>query len=315
MTHRVLVTCGHLQRTIDRYRDFLQEHDIEVEMPLVEQQLSEDQLLEIIEEFDGVVAGDDQFTERVLSRGQRLRVVAKWGVGIDGIDLDAAKRFGIEVTNTPGAFGDEVADVAMGYVVSLARRLHEIDRAVRCGDWHQPPGRTLRGQTLGIVGLGCIGQALGRRARAFGMRLAGCDPQPPPKQFLEESDVQLLGLDELIPIADFLVLCCSANRDNVRLIDTDRLGRMKRGSFLVNVSRGSLVDEKALIEALSTGRLGGAALDVFQHEPLAANSPLRSFENCIFGSHNGSNTEQAVDRVNRRVLRQLVTGLQKETSP
>ncbi|MEM7588190.1 MAG: NAD(P)-dependent oxidoreductase, partial [Acidobacteriota bacterium] len=198
MTHRVLVTCGHLQRTIDRYRHLLEEHDIEIEMPAVEQQLSEEQLLEMIAGFDGVVAGDDPFTERVLERGQRLRVVAKWGVGIDGIDLEAARRLGIEVTNTPGVFGDEVADVAMGYVVSLARRLHQIDREVRRGQWHQPPGQTLRGQTLGIVGLGCIGQALASRAAAFGMRLAGSDPRQPPEPFLEASRIQLLELGALL---------------------------------------------------------------------------------------------------------------------
>ena len=314
MTHRVLVTCGHLQRTIDRYRDFLREHDVEVEMPVVEQQLSEGELLEIIEEFDGVVAGDDPFTARVLERGRRLRVLTKWGVGVDGIDLGAAQRLGIEVTHTPGVFGDEVADVAMGYVISLARRLHQIDRAVRRGEWHQPPGRTLRGQTLGLVGLGCIGQALARRASAFGMRLSGCDPQPPPERFVEESGMRLLELDELVPAADFLVLCCSANRDNVRLIDAERLGRMKRDAFLVNVARGALVDEEALAEALATGQLAGAALDVFQHEPLAARSRLRSLENCLFGSHNGSNTEQAVERVNAMVLRQLVDGLRRRVS-
>ncbi len=314
MTHRVLVACGHLQRSIDRYRDLLREHDIEIEMPVVEQQLSEEQLLEIIEEFDGVVAGDDPFTERVLERGRRLRVIAKWGVGVDGIDLEAAKRLGIEVTNTPGAFGDEVADVAMGYVISLARGLHQIDRAVRRGQWHQPSGRTLRGQTLGIVGLGSIGQALARRASAFGMKLAGYDPQRPSERFVKQSGIRLCELEELIPTVDFLVLCCSANQSNFHLIDAARLGKMKQGAFLVNVARGALVDEEALIEALSSGRLGGVALDVFQHEPLAASSRLRAFESCIFGSHNSSNTEQAVDRVNALVLRQLVEGLQRRDS-
>ncbi|MEM7588400.1 MAG: NAD(P)-dependent oxidoreductase [Acidobacteriota bacterium] len=126
--------------------------------------------------------------------------------------------------------------------------------------------------------------------------------------------IQLLELEALLPAVDFLVLCCSASPGNVRLIDADRLARMKRGAFLINVARGALVDEAALVEALSTGRLAGAALDVFQQEPLAADSRLRSLEQCIFGSHNGSNTEQAVERVNALVLQQLVAGLARSRS-
>lgn len=314
MTHRVLVACGHLQRNIDHYRDFLREHDIEVEIPVVDQQLNEEELLEIIAGFDGVVAGDDHFTERVLQKGRRLRIVAKWGVGVDRIDREAAKRLGIQVTNTPGAFGDEVADVAMGYVISLARHLHRIDREVRRGEWYQPPGRTLRGQTLGIVGLGSIGQALARRAGAFGMELVGCDPRPPNDSFVKETRMSLHALDVMLERTDFLVLCCDSNPDNHHLVNAERLGRMKRGSFLVNVSRGALVNEEALIEALSTGQLGGAGLDVFENEPLSADNRLRTFENCILGSHNGSNTVQAVDRINELVLRQLVEGLEKEAT-
>ncbi len=163
MTDRVLIACPHLQRDLERFRPRFAEHDIEIEAPPVEQQLSEDYLLANIGRFDCVVAGDEPYTARVVEQASRLQTIAKWGIGIDNINLEAAREHGIKVVNTPGQLSAEVADVAICYIIMLARRLHVIDAAVRDGEWQQIRGTSLAGKTLGLVGLGAIGRAVARR--------------------------------------------------------------------------------------------------------------------------------------------------------
>lgn len=311
MRKRVLVSCIHLQR---RMADFAEEFDIrgiEVECPQVDQQLSEEWLLENAGRFDGVIAGDDPFSEGVLNRGHegRLRVLIKWGIGVDAIDLAAAGRLGIRVENTPGMFSDEVADVALGYVVMLARELHAIHLSVAGGEWYKPVGETLRGKTLGIVGLGSIGRGVADRARGFGFELIGSDPAPPPTL---PSWLRVVPWGDLCAESDYIVLCCNLSESNRHLVNEEALGRMKRGVRIINVARGPLVDEGALVRALDSGKVRAAALDVFEEEPLPSDSPLRGYPQCVWGSHNGSNTREAVDRVNRVAVDRLFALLESD---
>ena len=309
MKYRVLVTCPQLQRTIDQYRDTFSQHDIEVEAPPLVQQMSESDLLQIIDGFDGVIAGDDPFTSQVLEKGTRLKAIAKWGIGVDAIDLDAARRFGIRVSNTPDVFSDEVADVVMGYIILLARQLHRLDRSVRDGGWLKVPGTSLRGRTLGVVGVGSIGRAVTLRATAAGMVPLGHDISPPPDDFLHRTGIRMLALDHLLAESDFISLNCSLTDRNRRMIGRRQFGIVKAGVHIVNTARGALIDETALAAALREGRVAGAALDVFEKEPLPPDSPLRGFDNCIFGTHNSSNTVEAVQRVNRLAINNLLEHL------
>ena len=169
MRHQVLISCPQLQATISRYRHIFEGHNIDIDLPEMVQQLKESELLEIISRFDGVIAGDDEFTAKVLSKGKRLKTVARWGVGVDNVDLEAAQRLGIQVTNTPGVFSDEVADVVIGYVILLARGLHLLDQSVREGTWRKIQGTSLRNKVLGIIGFGGIGQAVAGRGTACGI--------------------------------------------------------------------------------------------------------------------------------------------------
>lgn len=309
MQWNVLVTCPHLQKTIDLYRKSLAEKGISVEVPPMVQQLSEAELLEIIDQFDGVIAGDDPFTAKVLEKGKRLKIVAKWGIGIDAIDLEAAKQLGIPVVNTPGAFPDEVADVALGYIILLARQLHKMDQSVRNGGWLQIPGITLRGKTLGIIGVGSIGRAVVQRGRAVGMSVVGYDVMPVSEEFKAETGIKQLSLEELLQESDFIVLCCNLTAENYHLLSHEQFEMMKSGARIINVARGPLIDETALIAALEAGKVAGAALDVFEVEPLPMESPLRQFDQCIFGTHNGSHTKEAVMRVNELAINNLLKGL------
>ena len=310
MKWRVLITCPYVQQTVDIYRDLLAEHDVEIEWPHLVQQLTESELLQIIGDFDGVIAGDDPFTARVLEKGKRLKVIAKWGIGIDAIDLNVAKRLGIRVFNTPNVFADEVADVVMGYIILLARQLHRLDQSVRDGEWMKIQGISLQGKTLGVVGMGSIGQAVVRRAVAAGMSVVGNDIAPVPEPFVQEIGTIFVDLNRLLQISDFISLNCTLTPNNRHMLGPQEFRTMKDGVYIINTARGPLIDEDALVQALREGKVAGAALDVFEQEPLPLDSPLRQFDNCIFGTHNSSNTMEAIMRVNEITIRNLLDGLE-----
>ena len=269
------------------------------------QQLEEEDLLPIIGQYDGILAGDDHLTRRVLEGAPRLKVISKWGIGVDAIDLAAADELGIQVFNTPGVFGEELADYAMGYIHMLARRQHEVNSRVKAGEWHKVRGVSLAGKTLGIVGLGSSGQALARRGLAASMVVLGHDIAELP----EVSGCEKVGLDDLLARSDIISLQLPATPETDHLIKAESIAKMKRGAWLINISRGSLVDENALVEALDDGAIGAAALDVFEFEPVSAENPLLGFENVIVGSHNGSNTHEAVERTTTLAVNNLLNGL------
>ena len=302
----VLITCPQMRAGIGPFESAFAERGIAVDLPDVQQAMTEDQLLEIIDRYDGVIAGDDNFTALVLERGRRLRVISKWGVGTDGIDSSAAARLGITVTNTPGVFHSEVADVCIGYLIMLARELHRIDSAVRSGQWLKIAGVTLAGRTLGIVGLGSIGMAVARRAQAMEMLVLGFDRDPRAIAAASAAGIEVVTFGELIARVDALSLNCPLTPSTFHLIDTAAFAAMRDGVLIINTARGPVVDEAALLDALSDGRVGGAALDVFEHEPLTGSSPLLSLPNVILGSHNSSNTTDAVQRVSSLAVRNLL---------
>ena len=310
MTHRVLITCVQLQRTLGDHVTRLVEHGIEPVVPEVSgQQLSERELLELVPGVSGIIAGDDHITRAVLEQADRLRIISKWGVGTDNIDTEAARTLGIRVTNTPGMFGDEVADVVIGYLVMLARSLHVVDAELRAGRWAKPAGTSLADRTLGIVGLGSIGRAVARRALAMGMRVIGHEIEPERAASGAAQGVQIVSLEDLLATADVVSLNCPLTPESHHLLDGPRFASMKTGAWIINTARGALIDEAALAAALERGHIRAAALDVYEVEPLPAGSPLRKLENVILGSHNGSNTAQAVHRTSVQAIDNLLAGL------
>jgi len=310
MKWRVLITNRQLQQTIDSYLHLFEEHGVHIELPHVIQQLNERELFEIIDGFDGIIAGDDKLTAKVLERGKSLKVIAKWGVGLDAIDMEAAERLGIRVTNTPDVFADEVADVCMGYIILLARQLHKLNQSVRHGNWAKIEGTSLQGKTLGVVGVGSIGRALVRRAVSTGLAVLGYDIRSIPSWFIDETGLQEVKFHALLQSSDFISLNCNLSQSNRYMISSREFAVMKNNVRIINTARGSLIDEAALVQALHEGKVAGAALDVFEEEPLPVESPLRQFDNCIFGTHNSSNTTEAVMRVNDLVVQNLLNGLE-----
>lgn len=302
---KVLVTCPPMLGMIDDFRALFETLGMEVTAPTVVQTLSEAELVEAVPLHDGWIIGDDPATRRVFAAGKagRLRAAVKWGIGIDNVDFAACADLGIPIANTPNMFGAEVADIAMGYVIALARETFEIDRRVRAGEWPKPRGISLDGKTVALVGLGDIGRQTARRMLAAGMRVIAYDPGVPEVPELRSVGraVWPQGLEE----ADFVVVTCALTDSSRHLVDAQSLARAKSGVRLINVSRGPVVDERALEAALATGQVYSAALDVFEIEPLPMDSVLRAHPRCVFGSHNASNTRDAVRRASEVAIEKL----------
>ena len=298
---RVLATCGHLIRHRATFEPIFAAEGVEATFPeLTGQQFSAAQMREMLRGHDIVIAGDDFIDRACLAaaKADGLKAIVKWGIGVDAIDLDAAREIGMPVYNTPGAFADEVSDAALGYVLMLARRLHEMHAEVAAGRWTKIEGMTLAGKTAGVVGLGAIGRAIAVRCRAFGMNVVGYDPVALPAEVLSGCGATQMGLNEVLNVSDFIILACALTPGSRHLLNAAAFEQAKPGARLVNVARGPVVDELALIAALQFGKLAGAALDVYEEEPLPGESPLRALPNVVFGTHNSSNTAEAVYRVN-----------------
>ncbi len=277
------------------------------EAPPLVQVLSEVELIARLPDCEGWIIGDDPATRAVLQAGAngRLKAAVKWGIGIDNVDLAATRELGLGFVNTPDMFGDEVADYAMAYVTGLARELFLVDRGVRAGRWPKPAGMSLQGKTVGLIGYGNIGRATARRLAAAGLEILVYDPAPAAQRATQEDRHDARVWPEGIEHCDFLVFTCALTAANRHMFDHQVLARCRPGVRLVNVARGPLVDTEALLSGLREGRIHGAALDVFEAEPLALDHPLRGFERVVFGSHNGSNTVEAVRRTSRKAIVEL----------
>ncbi len=312
MKFKVLVSAPYMQPVIDRFRPFFDEHSIELVVPPVAERLSESELLEWITDIDGVIAGDDRFTERVLKEASRLKVISKWGTGIDSFDLDACRRLGIEVRNTPNAFSEPVADSVMGYILCFARHLPWMDHDMKHGGWQKIPGRALWECTLGVIGVGNVGKAVIRRAFAFGMRVLGNDLLEMPEDFIRETGTQMVEKDDLLAQADFVSLNCDLNPTSFHLISDGELSVMKPSAYIINLARGPIIDEPALIRALQDKQISGAALDVFEIEPLPKESPLRRMNNVFLSPHNSNSSPKTWERVHQSTVKNLIEVLERE---
>ncbi|MES9904326.1 MAG: NAD(P)-dependent oxidoreductase [Sedimenticola sp.] len=307
---KVLISAPYLIPFIDRFRPMLEARDCELVVVEVEERLEEEDLLGIIGDIDGVVCGDDRFTAKVIEKGRNLRVLSKWGTGIDSIDQHAAAAHGVEIRNIPNAFSEPVGDTVLGWMLCFARRIIEQTELMRDGAWEKLPGHALNESTLGIIGLGNCGKAVARRAQAFGMTVLASDIVQPDADFIRQYNVQMISTEELLKQADYVRINCALNPTSDRIMNESTIGLMKVGAVLINAARGPLIKEAALVAALREGHLRGAALDVFEDEPLAIDSPLRSMPNVFMASHNANSSPAAWDRVHERALNNMLDVLE-----
>lgn len=301
---KVLVSNIMMLKDQKRFSDVLGEKGIEAIFPKVDQFLTESDALNLVGDIDGWLAGDDQITKSVLLKATpKLKVISKWGTGTDSIDKVAANELGVPVLNSPGAFRDAVSEVAIAYILDLARSITSTDREVRLGGWPKKMDQGLVGKTIGVIGFGAIGKGIYERAIAFKTNVIVHDPYFVSDE--EFPEVVNSSFENVITSADYLCIACSMNKENVHLINADALNKMKDTSCIINVARGPLIDESALVEALSNGGIGGAGLDVFEIEPLPKISKLLDFDNVILGSHNANHMAAATEYVHDNTLKNL----------
>ncbi len=309
----ILFSAPYMLPFVERFRPIFDQHNIQLILPDVHERLEESEIIRYAGQFDGTICGDDRYTARALEAcAPRLKIISKWGTGVDSIDAEACARLGIKIGRTPNAFTMPVADTVMGYVLAFSRRLPWMDRAMRMGTWEKIPGKALHEQTIGIIGVGTIGKTLTRRARAFGMKVIGTDIIEIDHVFVAETGIHMSNLEYLLSNSDYISVNCDLNPSSLHLINTQSLAHVKPGAILINSARGPIVNEADLISALQSNQLGGAALDVFEVEPLPFDSPLLQMDNVMLAPHNANSSPAAWERVHWNTIKNLLDGLNIE---
>ena len=310
MTYTVLFTAPYMIPFVDRFIPVFDKYGIELIVPDVQERMEEAGLLKYAGQFDGAICGDDRYTLRVIQAcSPRLKVISKWGTGIDSIDTEACSRHSIKIGRTLNAFTTPVADSVLAYMLAFARRQPWMDREMKSGKWEKISGKALSECTLGVVGVGNIGKAVTRRARAFGMKIYGNDIVDIDHVFISETGIEMTTLQSLLTNSDFVSINCDLNPTSRHIMNAKTFAWMKSTAVIINTARGPLIDEKSLIEALQANRLAGAALDVFEVEPLPLDSPLMKMDNVLLAPHNSNSSPAAWERVHWKTIKNLLDGL------
>lgn len=275
--------------------------------------ISAEELKNVVSKYDVlVVRSRTKVTREVLDAGARLKIVARAGAGIDNIDVEAAERRGVAVLNTPEAPAFAVAELTIGLMLSLARRIPEADRLMKEGKWakRQLYGWELRGKVLGVIGLGNIGEKVARIAKALGMKILITKRTPPPPELLGELEAEFVPLQDLLRRSDIVTLHIPLNPQTRHFIGEREMELMKDGAFLINTSRGAVVDEVALLRALKSGKLGGAAMDVYEAEP-PKDYALMKLPNVVCTPHIGAQTEEAQRAASTLIAERIIGAVKK----
>ncbi len=307
---KILVTTVIDEKFMQKALGLLREK-AEVKLNPYKRALTEDELTTQLKDADAVFAGGDPFTARVIDSADRLKVIARDGVGLDQMDLKVATRKGVVVTITP-AVCESVADLAFGLLIAVVRKVFMADRCVRVHEWNLREkfvGRDVHGATLGIIGLGRIGSSMAKRAKVFNMRVLAYDPYVSTER-AKGLGVELLNLENLLKESDIVTIHAPLTEETRGLMGEREFNTMKRGAFLINAARGAIIDEKALYRALTTGRLAGAGLDVLTVEPPLPDNPLLKLENVILTPHAGNDTLEAFERLSMEAATDIIRVLE-----
>jgi D-3-phosphoglycerate dehydrogenase len=308
MTFKVISTSPTFGYYAFEPAEYLRHHGCELDLVPQGEKISEEELIECAKRYQAMIVGTEKITESVIQTSKDLKVIAKHGTGVDNIDVKASSAKGITVISAPGANSDAVADLTIGLFLSLARNIPFADRSVKEGKWPRIVGFQFNGKILGIIGLGQIGKSVAKRASGFDMKILAYDIFKD-EDFAQKWGITYLPLEELLAESDFLSIHVPLTPTTRRLIKEKELRLMKKDSFLVNISRGDIVDEEALYQALKEGKIKGAALDVFSNEP-PKESPLLKLSNVITTSHMGGYTLEALKETGMICVRGIVDVLE-----
>lgn len=312
--YNILLTCPPMIKQLSRYGDLIRKYNFKITVPEFKQVMTEEDLCKIIGNYDGWIIGDDPATENVFQLGikGKLKACVKWGVGTDNVDFNACENLNIPICNTPQMFGEEVSDVAIGYLLCLTRKLHNIHNSVVNNGWYKPCGESLTGKKICVIGFGDIGKCIVRKLQCFNMDIWVSDPLYIDKN-AEIDNVTIDLLEKCLHNANYVITCCPLNEHTFHLLNKEKILLCKKGVKIINVGRGSIICEKDVIDLLEERFIDSVGFDVFEDEPLSKENELRKFKQNIFGTHNGSNTLEAVDKVSMIVLEKIYTFLQKSS--
>jgi len=308
MNFKVLVSAPPILPHIDSYSELCSSKGIELFKPDFEviESLNEEELIKLLKEADGILCGDDEINARVLQQSKNLKIISKWGTGIDSIDSNEAERLGIKVSRVIDVFADPLSDTVLAYILMLSRKILEKDVVVRENNWSKIPSYTLSEKVLGIVGLGHIGSELARKAISLGMKVLYYDIRD------IESDVKgirKVNFDYLLKNSDFISLHCDLNDSSKHMFSMNEFKSMKSDSIIINTARGSIINESDLIIALQDKIISGACLDVFEIEPLEERSPLKDLDNVFLSPHNSNASPSVFKKVDMQALENIFQGL------
>ena len=304
MTYKVLSTSPSFGLYVSEPVEYLKSQKCEVELSPPGKSWSEEELIEKAKDVDAIVVGFEKMSEPVIRASRKLKIITKHGAGVDNIDMKAASAKGIVVTSAPGANSDAVADLTIGLFLSLARRIPQADRSVREGRWPRMVGDQINEKVLGIIGLGQVGKKVAKRALGFDMKVITYDVIKD-EAFARKYGIAYVTLDEALAEADFISIHVPLIPPTRNLIGERELGLMKKGAYLVSISRGGIVNEEALYKSLKEGKIKGAALDVFSQEP-PKESPLLTLDNVILSPHMAGYTYEALRDTGMICVRSII---------
>ncbi|MEE9215413.1 MAG: NAD(P)-dependent oxidoreductase [Thermodesulfobacteriota bacterium] len=307
--NKVLITAPYMLREREKVEQLFSGFSLNLDWAEVKERLGENELLSVIGKYDGIICGDDRFTESVIDAATRLRVIVKWGTGIDSIDKEYANKRNILVYNTPDAFAAPVADTTLGMILYFSRGLKQNDDIMKMGGWDKPQGYALSEKKIGIIGLGNIGTAVAKRLCVFGTTIFANDIVAKDPSIIEKYCIHMVSKEEIYEQCDFITLHCDLNESSHHLLNGKIFAEMKNTAYIINTSRGPIIKEDDLIEALREGIIAGVGLDVFEHEPLPADSPLRKMSNAILSSHNSNSSPVHWQNVHENSIKMLLKGL------
>lgn len=289
--------------------EYLKSHGCDIELTPQTKKLSEEEIVQKVNNLDAMIVGIEKITEKVIAAAQKVKIISKHGAGVDNIDMKAATSKGIVVTSAPGANSDAVADLTIALFLAVARKIPFADHSIREGAWPRVVGVQLNGKVLGIVGLGQIGKKVAKRASGFNMKVLAYDVIKD-EEFAFKNGITYTSMEEILSLSDYISLHIPFAPSTQHLIGEKELGQMKKESILVNISRGNIVEEGALHRALRDGKIRGAALDVFAQEPVAKTNPLLTLDNFIATPHMGGYTHEALRETGMICVRDIVSMLE-----
>lgn len=305
---KILITPRSFASFSDKPFKMLTEKGYKIKRNNTGRPYKKEEMLKFIKDVDGIIIGIDELSAEIIETANELKVISKYGIGLDSIDINVATNKKIIVTNTPTANVDAVADLAFGLILSLARRIPEADKKTKSGKWEKIIGKAVWRKTIGIIGLGKIGRQVVKRAQGFEMNILVFDIVED-KKFVQEYGIKYVNLEKLLQKSDYITIHIPLNDATRNMISYEELEKMKKDAFLINTSRGGIVDEEALYDALRNKQLRGAALDAYENEPLQE-TPLKELDNVIMTPHIGAYTEEAIDNMGIQAAQNLIDVLE-----